>query len=275
MKPDLQRRIQRYGWDKAAPYYETGWEEQLWPAQERLLSTADLKPGEEVLDVSCGTGLVTFPAAEIIQPGGYILATDLSSGMIEYIHTQVNAQKIDNIACMQMDAEKLGLPDNNFDMVICSLGLMYFPNPAKAIKEMFRVLKPGGHAVALVWGERKHCGWAGIFPTVDRRVQSDVCPLFFQLGTDNALSQRFEEAGFEEVQSDRFSYDLHYQDGNQACVAAFSGGAVALTYQKFDEKTKEEAQEEYLDSIAQYRNDTAYNIPGEFVISTGAKPGHS
>ncbi len=233
MKPDLQRRVQRYGWDKAAPYYETGWEEQLWPAQERFLSTADLKPGEKVLDVSCGTGLVTFPAAEIIQPGGSVLGTDLSDGMIEKARSQLNKQEVDNVTFQQMDAGEMDLPDNSFDVVICSLGLMYFPYPAKkAIKEMFRVLTPGGRALALVWGERQYCAWAGIFPIVDRRVQSDVCPLFFQLGTGDAILQNFKVAGFEEVHADRFAYDLHYEDGDQACVAAFSGGAVALTLSK-------------------------------------------
>ena len=64
MEAALQRRIQRYGWDKAAIYYENSWQQQLKPAQEKLLEMANLQPGERLIDIACGTGLVSFPAAE-------------------------------------------------------------------------------------------------------------------------------------------------------------------------------------------------------------------
>ena len=271
MKPNLQRRVQRYGWDKAAPYYETGWQEQLWPAQESLLFKADPWPGEKILDVSCGTGLVTLPLAEVVRRGGSVTGVDLSEGMIKEARLRAENKKIENVRFKQMDAESLDLPDNAFDTVICSLGLMYFPHPKKALQEMYRVLKPGGCATALVWGERSSCGWAGVFPITDRRVQSDVCPLFFQQGTGNMLSKTFEEVNFKNISSHRFSYDLHYRDKEQACTAAFLGGAVALAYQKFDEDTREEANREYLDSIQKYRNGKSYDVPGEFVIAKGIK----
>lgn len=66
MTPASQRRIQRYGWDNAAGYYAPFWQEQLKPAQDRLLEMAALQPGEHVLEVACGSGLVTFPAAEAV-----------------------------------------------------------------------------------------------------------------------------------------------------------------------------------------------------------------
>lgn len=271
MEPDLQRRIQRYGWDKAAPYYDSGWQRQLWPAQERLLKEAAIKAGEKVLDVSCGTGLVTFPMTESAAPGGSVTAVDLSEGMIEKARNRAEQKGIENVSFRHMDAEQLNLPDNTFDKVICSLGLMYFPDPAKALNEMYRVLAPGGRAVALVWGERRQCGWADIFPIVDRRVKSDVCPLFFQLGTGGTLSRSMQDAGFEEIRSERFSINLQFQSDEEAIVGAFLGGAVALAYQKFDGQTKEEANAEYLDSIQQYKNGAGYDIPGEFVLVAATK----
>jgi ubiquinone/menaquinone biosynthesis C-methylase UbiE len=78
MEADLQRRIQRYGWDKAAIYYENFWQQQLKPAQDKLLELANLQPGEKLIDIACGTGLVSFPAAEKLGPGGFVLATDIS-----------------------------------------------------------------------------------------------------------------------------------------------------------------------------------------------------
>lgn len=269
MKPELQRRIQRYGWDKAAPYYETGWQRQLRPAQKKLISHADLQKGQSVLDISCGTGLVTLPIAKAVAPVGKVTAIDLSEGMLEKARARANEHKINNISFQQMDAESLDFAENSFDVVVCSLGLMYFPNPQKALQEMFRVLKPGGRASALVWGNRNKCGWADIFPIVDRRVASDVCPLFFQLGGKHALERAFTKAGFGDVISQRFSLMLHFNDEEEACIAAFLGGAVALAYQKFDNQTQREADQEYLASIKQYRNEKGYDVPGEFVVASG------
>jgi len=86
-----------------------------------------------------------------------------------------------------MDAEALACSDASFDVAINSLGAMYYPDPDKAFREMYRIIKPGGRAVALLWGRRSTCGWAEIFPFVDRRVESDVCPLFSSL----ALVRRY------------------------------------------------------------------------------------
>ena len=66
----LQRRVQRYGWNKAAAYYDGFWSEQLRPAQDLMLALAALRPGERVLDIACGTGLVTFRAADAVGPAG-------------------------------------------------------------------------------------------------------------------------------------------------------------------------------------------------------------
>lgn len=273
MKPELQRRIQKYGWDKASPYYDTGWQKQLWPAQERLLAAMNVKTGDHVLDVSCGSGLVTLPLAETVTSTGRVTGIDLSEGMIEKARSRTKDLNFSHVAYRQMDAEDLDFTDDSFDAVVCSLGLMYFPYPERALNEMYRVAKPGAEVSALVWGARKECGWAGIFPIVDKRVKSDVCPLFFQLGTGNALKNAFEYTGFENIRTDRFSINLKFTDADEACVAAFWGGAVALAYQKFDDKTRKEANEEYLNTIRQFKDGNAYFIPGEFVITKGIKTG--
>lgn len=271
MKPELQRRVQKYGWDKASPYYDSGWQKQLWPAQERLLASTNLKPGDNVLDVSCGSGLVTLPIAEVVSSTGSVTGIDLSEGMIKKAQKRTEELNFDHVTYKQMDAESLDFEDHSFDAVVCSLGLMYFPYPEKAIREMYRVAKPGAEVSTLVWGARNKCGWAGIFPIVDKRVKSDVCPLFFQLGTGVTLKTFFEKPGFENVTSDRFSLSLDFKNDEQACVAAFWGGAVALAYQKFDDQTRKKANQEYLDSIQSFKSGNGYKIPGEFVLVKGYK----
>jgi len=271
MTPDLQRRVQRYGWDRAVPSYDASWSAQLKPAQQKLLDWADLGDFDQVLDVACGTGLVTFEAARRVGPWGKVLATDLSDAMVAYVHAETYKRKTGQVLAQRMDAEHLDCPDGAFDVALCALGLMYFPDPSQALREMYRVLRPGGRAVAAVWGQRNHCGWADIFPIVDARVQTDVCPLFFQLGTGDTLADEFRAAGFVEVRGERLSSTLHYESAEAACAAAFAGGPVALAYSRFDDRTRTEVHAEYLDSIAPYRTGSAYSIPGEFVVVRGRR----
>ena len=81
--PKLQRRVQRYGWDKTVDVYERYWRSQLEPAQTLLLEMAAIRPGETVLDVACGTGLVTFRAAVACGSTGEVIGTDISARMVE------------------------------------------------------------------------------------------------------------------------------------------------------------------------------------------------
>ena len=272
MENNLQRRIQRYGWDRAVATYEQSWAEQLKPAQQRLLEMAALQPGERVLDIACGTGLVTFRAASAVGPDGHVLATDISERMVEHVTAEAHSRGLAHVAARRLGAEQLDeVPDRSFDVVLCALGLMYVPDVAAAIDEMHRVVRPGGRAVAAVWGARSHCGWAEIFPIVERRVTSDVCPLFFQLGTGPALQLAFSAVGFETVTSDRITTTLHYASADDAADAAFAGGPVAMAYSRFDEPTRLAARADYILSIEPYRLETGYHIPGEFVITRGER----
>ena len=104
MDTRLQRRVQRYGWDLAAPYYETLWQAQLADVQAALLARASLKCGERVLDVACGTGLVTFAAARAVGPDGLAIGIDLSGRMFEIGRQRAAPRRWANVRFTKMDA---------------------------------------------------------------------------------------------------------------------------------------------------------------------------
>ena len=271
MDAALQRRVQRYGWDKAVEHYENFWQSQLKPAQDLMLQMTALKSGEKLIDIACGTGLVTFAAAEMVGPSGFILATDISDGMVKKGRELAEQKNYCNVRFERMDAEELTIADAEFDVALCALGLMYFPDPVKGLKEMYRVLKPGGRASAAVWGQRDNCGWAEVFEIVDKRVSSEVCPMFFNLGNRDVLKRSFEVAGFSNVALERIQTHLIYHSDDEAYGAAFAGGPVALAYHKFSQQTKDEAHSEYLASIKPFQRDNGYAVPGEFVVAVGYK----
>lgn len=273
MDAKLHRWVQRQGWDRAVEHYETFWRAQLRPAHDAVLAAASLSTGERVIDIACGTGMVTLPAARAVGPTGQVLATDISQRMVDDIVRRARDHDIDHVDVERRDAEDLG-PASGFDVALCSLGLMYVPAPPVALAEVARVLRPGGRAVVAVWGERRNCGWAELFPIVDARVASDVCPMFFALGAPGCLTDLVARAGFVDVEELRITTDLVYDDEDAAIGAAFLGGPVALAHARFDDATRASAYEEYLASIEPFRDGAGFRVPGEFVVVAAHLPRH-
>lgn len=272
MEPRLQRRVQRYGWDLAAVDYEACWQAQLACAQAGMMTLAALAPGDRVLDVACGTGLVSLDAARAVGPRGTVLGVDLSGRMVEAAGVRALERQVAHVRFARMDAESLALPDAGFDAALCALGLMYMPEPEQALREMRRVLRPGGRLALAVWGERSRCGWAEVFPIVDAEVASEVCPLFFRLGQRDTLARLCVEAGFQGVEERRIDATLVYADAREACAAAFAGGPVALAWSKFGEDVRARVCGRYLESLEPWRRGKGYEIPGEFVIVAATTP---
>ena len=270
MDARLQLRVQRYGWDRAAPSYELAWKQALAPATAAVLDAAKLRPGERVLDVACGSGLLTRAARDAVgADGGEVVGTDISQLMLAEA-----AECSPDCRFVRADAQYVDefVPVGHFDVVLCGLGLMYMPDPEAALVTMSRCLRPGGRMAVSVWGERRACKWADIFPIVDSQVRSEVCPMFFRVGTGDTLAMALREAGLVDVQLTNPPTTLHYIDADAACDAAFLSGPVALAYSRFDEATRLSVRAEYLASIEPWRNGEQYDIPGTFVIGSGRRP---
>jgi ubiquinone/menaquinone biosynthesis C-methylase UbiE len=278
MEPRLQRRIQRYGWDLAAAAYEPLWRAQLAPAQAALLERAVLRPGERVLDVACGTGLVSLAAAALVGAQGAVVGTDISGAMIAAARAraaawlQAAAGPLAPLQFERLDAEHMPLAAGWFDVALCALGLMYVPSPERAVGEMRRLLRPGGRLVLLVWGEPARCAWEPVFRIVDAEVHSEVCPLFFRLSRPGALLRLCSEAGFEPLVQQRFAATLHYADEDAACDAALVGGPVALAWSRFDAAARARVRTAYLQAIEAWRGATGYALAAEFTLVEARVP---
>jgi ubiquinone/menaquinone biosynthesis C-methylase UbiE len=107
-----------------------------------LLRAARLGPGQRVLDVATGTGIAAEATLRLVGLEGSIVATDLSPEMVEKARQRL--EKAPNASVTVEDGQALSFPDESFDVVLCSLGLMFFPDPLRGICEVRRVLRPGG-----------------------------------------------------------------------------------------------------------------------------------
>ena len=116
----------------------------------QLLDVVGLRAGENVLDVACGTGAVARVAAQRVGASGRVTGLDLNAGMLAVARSQP-APPGAAITWVERNALDTGLPDRSFDVVLCQQGLQFFPDKIGALREMHRVLVPGGRLAISVW----------------------------------------------------------------------------------------------------------------------------
>src|SRR5205085_2900953 len=122
---------------------------QAWlgPVTEAMLDMARLEPGNRVLDLAAGAGEPSLSAAERVGSSGYVLATDISSNILEFAAQVARERGLTNLETRAMDGENPDLPEASFDAVLSRLGLIYFPGRAGAMRSAHRILKSGGRMV--------------------------------------------------------------------------------------------------------------------------------
>lgn len=118
------------------------------PLAERALALARVAPGDRVLDVGAGTGIVALAAARLVGAAGRVLAVDLSQQMLAAAAVRAAQARLDDRMDFRvMDAEQLQLDARSFSVATSLFALLHFPNPLTALREQFRVLEPGGRIV--------------------------------------------------------------------------------------------------------------------------------
>lgn len=174
-----------------------------------LIALADLKPGEDVLDVACGTGLLARMAAEHVGREGTVIGLDIHPGMLEVARKSAPASV--NIEWRESSAESMPFDDESFDVVLCQLGLQFMPDRAVALREMKRVLRHGGRLVLNVAGAIGR-PFAVADELFGRHLGPDAAGfvrVVFSLHDPNELQSLLKEAGFEQSSARRERKSLH------------------------------------------------------------------
>ncbi len=164
-----------------------------------LLRAAHLASGMRVLDIATGTGLAAELALAVVGPAGHVTAADVSPSMVERARARLG--KAPNASVSVEDGQTLSFADGSFDAVLCSLGLMFFPDPVRGLSEFRRVLRPGRRAAVSVQTvpDRSYNGQINVI--VARHVPSlaEATSRTFALGEAARLQMLFSEAGFVDV----------------------------------------------------------------------------
>lgn len=174
----------------------------FYPYADDLAARLPVARGTRVLEVACGTGIVTERLVRRLAGQGTLVATDLNDAMIAHAQTRIPADPA--LEWRQADGTSLPFPDRTFDVVVCEFGLMFFPDKAAGVREAFRVLRPGGTYLFNVWDKIEGNAVARISHDTIRTFFPDDPPQFYQvpfnLQDTAAVRGLLDAAGFVDVE---------------------------------------------------------------------------
>jgi len=278
--PVKYKSTTREQWQEAADAWYR-WSETLhqWlgPATDKMLEMANIKTGSRVLDIAAGAGEQSITAARKVGPTGYVLATDISSNILEFAKKMAQENGLTNIETKVMDGENLELADSSFDAVISRVGLIYFPDQQRALKEMLRVLKPGGKIAAIVYSTPEKNKFFSIPVSIIRNRANLPPPLPgqpgpFSLGADGKIEKAFIDAGFINVRSEAIDSPLNLSSAAE-CVRfeKESFGALHQMLSSLNQTEKEAVWQEIESELKNFESDNRFSGPCEMIVAVGEK----
>lgn len=267
-------------WQKAAEAWYK-WSPTLnnWlgNATDIMLDMADVQPGRRVLDVAAGAGEQSLTAAKKVGPQGYVLATDISSNILEYAKEMAAAEGLQNIETAVMDGEDLTLPDESFDAVISRVGLIYFPDQQQALREMWRVLKPGGKVAAIVYSTPDKNKFFSVPVSIIRNRAKLPPPIPgqpgpFSLGAPGVIEKAFTDAGFQDAKSVLVPSPLKMPSAKD-CVRfeRESFGALHQMMNALTDQEKQSVWNEIEQELAKFETATGFEGPCEMIVAVATK----
>ncbi len=253
------------GWDKHSAYlWETGRQVGEW-----MVEKIDPKPGQTILELAAGPGVTGFVAAKLIGDRGNLISTDFAPHMVEVAQKVATGLGVTNAEFRVMDAENIDLPDDSVDGVLCRWGLMLMMSPLVALKEIRRVLKPGGKLAFSVWGSPKDNMWATVAGIVMVSLGKMEMPdpnatgSMFSMAEKSTIDRMVGDAGFTkwEIEPIVVAWKFAGKEEHWSFLNDVAG-AVSLLLREMDENSLVEVREALRGRLADFREGDGYAIPG-------------
>jgi SAM-dependent methyltransferase len=271
---------EKWGLTESADWWSAGQaarQQTYGTATEMMLDLASVQVGSRVLDVAAGTGESALRAVRRVGPLGYVLAADISASMLKVAAEAARNEGLTNVETRVMNAENLALDADSFDAVICRNALMLFPNPAKALTEMRRVVKTRGKVAVIVFSALERNPYREIPIAIIRRLGNIPPPApgepwMFALGGPGILDDTFNRAGFVDVSVRAVPIQRRSPSAADSIRSMRnSAGDLRELMSRLNDADRELAWAEIEQQLHQFEGPRGFEAPGEMLIGVGTK----
>jgi SAM-dependent methyltransferase len=266
--PEAVRAFEHTGWQQAAAEYDATFARASAPFAEALLDAAGVGAGTRVLDLCCGTGVVTGAA---VQRGAVPTGVDFSPAMLAEARRAHPLLRFD-----EGDAEALPYPDHSFGAVVANFGIHHVPRPNKALAEALRVLRPGGRVAFTTWAApAENIAWRLLFDAIRAHgdpLAANAPPSGGNLGTREAALRLLDDAGFTGCRAEMVRREWVVGEVRDIVVALARGTvrtAALIGAQPANALPRIEAA--VAEAAAPYRRGDGFAVPIVAILASGTK----
>ena len=242
-----------------------------------MLDLGNLQVGDRVLELAAGMGELAVMTARRVGPSGFVLATDISTSMLNLAAEAAREAGLTNVETRVMEAESLDVAPNSFNAALCRSALMLFPDPAKALAGVYRALKPTGKFAVSVWSTAEKNPFHGLPLAIVARLAKIPVPSpgqsgMFALAGEGVLEECYRKAGFRAVAVHAVPVPRHFPSVVEA-VSAIKDSFPRLQtlLNKLSDAERALAWSEIEQQLSRFDGPDGFNAPGEWLVGVGTK----
>lgn len=273
------RRRSRAVWEAMAPGWDSRHayvEETARPVTDLMLERLAPERGQTILDLAAGTGVAGFAAAGLVGRGGHVIVSDFAERMVDAARRHAAALGLTNVECRVLDAERLDLPDDAVDGVICRWGFMLMADPAAAFDETRRVLRAGGRLAFAVFTGPEENPWgslpAGVLVERGHMPPAEKgAPGLFALADQGRLGRLLGKAGFPEARFEEVAFTWRFADPDAFWMfLTEAAGAITIVLDRLDDGERMRVAQEIRERVRAFDGPSGLELRGVSLVASAA-----